>query len=150
VRPDELRDKTDEELRQVLVDRTEDLLHFRMQRATGVVDNVRLARTARREIARVKTLQKERQRSEGMSERGQLKERVGVVVSDKMDKTITVAVERLRAHKLYKKTQRRTSKFHAHDELNTCNVGDVVRIRESRPLSKLKRWKMIEVVKRAD
>lgn len=85
-----------------------------------------------------------------MSERGQRKERVGVVVSDKMDKTITVAVERLRAHKLYKKTQRRTTKFHAHDEQNTCNVGDVVRIRESRPLSKLKRWQMVEVVKRAD
>ena len=63
MRPDELRDKTDDELKQVLLDRTEDLLHFRMQRATGVVDNVRLARTARREIARVKTLQKERQRA---------------------------------------------------------------------------------------
>lgn len=85
-----------------------------------------------------------------MSERGHRKERVGVVVSDKMNKTITVAVERLVPHPLYKKTIRRTSKFHAHDEENQCNVGDLVRIRESRPLSKLKRWNMVEIVKRAE
>ncbi len=85
-----------------------------------------------------------------MNERGHRKERVGVVVSNKMDKTVTVAVERLLPHALYKKTLRRTKKYHAHDEENTCNVGDLVRIRESRPLSKTKRWRMVEIIKRVD
>ena len=85
-----------------------------------------------------------------MPERGQRKERQGVVISAKMDKSITVAVDRLVAHRLYKKALRRTKKFHAHDEGNTCNVGDVVRIRETRPLSKTKCWKLVEIVKRAD
>ncbi len=85
-----------------------------------------------------------------METRGRRKERVGVVVSDNMDKTITVAVERLVPHKLYKKVLRRTKKLYAHDEDNTCQVGDTVRVKETRPLSKIKRWKLVEVVKRAD
>lgn len=85
-----------------------------------------------------------------MQERGQRKERVGIVIGNKMDKTITVAVERLVPHPLYKKVLRRTKKYHAHDNENTCNMGDLVRIREIRPLSKTKRWSMIEIVKRAD
>jgi len=83
-------------------------------------------------------------------QQGHKKERVGLVVSNKMDKTITVAVERRMQHPLYKKVIRRTKKFHAHDEENTCNIGDLVRIRESRPLSKTKRWRLIEVVKQVD
>jgi small subunit ribosomal protein S17 len=83
-------------------------------------------------------------------ERGHQKERVGLVVSNKMDKTITVAVERRMQHPLYKKVIRRTRKFHAHDEKNVCNEGDLVRIRESRPLSKSKRWRLVEVVKQVD
>ena len=85
-----------------------------------------------------------------MDERGHQKERVGLVVSNKMDKTITVAVERRMQHPLYKKVIRRTKKFHAHDEGNACNIGDLVRIRESRPLSKTKRWRLVEVVKQVD
>ena len=85
-----------------------------------------------------------------METRGRRKERVGIVVSDNMDKTITVAVERLVRHKLYKKVLRRTKKLYAHDEENTCQVGDTVRVKETRPLSKIKRWKLVEVVKRAD
>ena len=83
-------------------------------------------------------------------ERGHQKERVGLVVSNKMDKTITVAIERRMQHPLYKKVIRRTKKFHAHDEKNVCNEGDLVRIRESRPLSKTKRWRLVEVVKEVD
>ncbi len=83
-------------------------------------------------------------------ERGNRKERVGLVVSNKMDKTITVTVDRLVPHRLYKKTMRRTKKYHAHDEANTCGIGDLVRIRETRPLSKLKRWRLVEIVKKAD
>jgi small subunit ribosomal protein S17 len=68
----------------------------------------------------------------------------GVVVSDKNDKTVVVKVERRFTHPLFKKTVRRTKKYHAHDEANTFNVGDVVRIQETRPLSKLKHWVVLE------
>lgn len=85
-----------------------------------------------------------------MHERGSRKERIGLVIGNKMDKTITVAVERFVPHPLYKKVIRRTKKYHAHDDDNTCNVGDLVRIRETRPTSKSKRWRMIEIVKRVD
>jgi small subunit ribosomal protein S17 len=82
--------------------------------------------------------------------RGRRKERVGLVVSDKMDKTITVAVYGFKIHQLYKKRVKHTRKFKAHDEKNECNVGDTVRISETRPLSKTKRWRLVEIVKRAE
>ena len=85
-----------------------------------------------------------------MQERGRRKERVGIVSSSKQNKTITVSVSGLVRHPLYKKLIKRTKKFSAHDKDNTCNVGDVVRIRETRPLSKMKRWRLVEIVKRAD
>lgn len=85
-----------------------------------------------------------------MSERGHRKERVGVVISDRMEKTITVAVERLVSHSLYKKPMKRTKKYRVHDTDNTCNAGDLVRIRETRPLSKTKRWRVVEIIKRAE
>lgn len=75
--------------------------------------------------------------------------KVGRVVSDKMDKTVVVAVDYLKPHPLYRKIIRRTKKFHAHDEENTCKVGDVVRI-ETRPLSRTKRWRVVEIVKRGE
>ena len=82
--------------------------------------------------------------------RGTQKERVGLVTSTAMDKTITVAVERLVEHPLYKKAKKQTKKLKAHDKDNTCQVGDLVRIRETKPLSKTKRWRLVEIVKRAD
>lgn len=84
------------------------------------------------------------------NERGMRKERTGRVVSDKMDKTITVQVDRQVAHPLYKKIIRRSKKYHAHDEKNECSIGDLVRIRETRPLSKTKRWQLIRVIERAE
>jgi small subunit ribosomal protein S17 len=74
---------------------------------------------------------------------------VGNVVSTKMQKTIVVEVERRKAHPLYRRVVRMTKKFYAHDENNTAHVGDVVRLEETRPLSKLKRWKLQEVIRRA-
>ena len=79
---------------------------------------------------------------------GQRKTKVGRVVSDKMDKTIVVTVERLTRHPLYKRVIRASSKFAAHDELNEARVGDTVRIEESRPLSRTKRWRLVEVISR--
>ena len=81
-------------------------------------------------------------------ERGRRKVRQGVVVSDKQDKTVTVLVERRFPHPLYGKQQTRTKKYHAHDEANEYQVGDVVRIQETRPLSKTKRWRVIELLER--
>jgi small subunit ribosomal protein S17 len=80
---------------------------------------------------------------------GQRKTKTGRVVSDKMDKTIVVAVERLARHRLYKRVIRLTTKFKAHDELNEARVGDTVLIEESRPLSATKRWRLVSVVARA-
>jgi len=80
---------------------------------------------------------------------GKRKTKVGRVVSDKMDKTIVVSIERLARHPLYKRVIRLTTKFKAHDELNEAHVGDTVLIEESRPLSATKRWRLVEVVTRA-
>lgn len=74
---------------------------------------------------------------------------IGRVVSDKMDKTITVLVERSVAHPIYKKYVKRSTKLHVHDEENTCNVGDVVSVASSRPLSKTKAWKLVDIIERA-
>lgn len=76
------------------------------------------------------------------------KERTGTVVSDKMDKTITVLVERVAHHPVYSKIMRQAKKYKAHDEKEVANMGDTVRIRETRPLSKTKRWVLVEVVKK--
>jgi small subunit ribosomal protein S17 len=77
------------------------------------------------------------------------KSRTGVVVSNKMDKTVVVAVERRLRHPVYGKVVRRTPRFYAHDAKNECKEGDLVRILESRPLSKTKRWRVVEIVKKA-
>ena len=82
-------------------------------------------------------------------ERNLRKERIGVVVSDKMDKTIVVAVERKEKHPLYGKFVKKTTKFYAEDEKNECGIGDTVRIMETRPLSKTKRWRLVEIVEKA-
>lgn len=78
------------------------------------------------------------------------KTRVGQVVSDKMDKTIVVAIEDSVQHKLYKKIVKRTYKLKAHDENNECGVGDTVNVMECRPLSKDKRWRLVEIIKKAE
>ncbi|TML70105.1 MAG: 30S ribosomal protein S17 [Actinobacteria bacterium] len=82
-------------------------------------------------------------------ERGRRQERQGTVVSNGMDKTIVVKVDTLKAHRKYEKVVRRSNTFHAHDEANQANVGDVVRIVETRPLSKTKRWRLAEIVEAA-
>lgn len=85
-----------------------------------------------------------------MEKRGMRKVLTGKIVSDKMDKTVVVAVESLVRHPLYQRTIRRTKKFKAHDEENSCRIGDKVRMMETRPLSKEKRWRIIEILERAE
>ncbi len=86
--------------------------------------------------------------TEEATKKGRRVQKVGRVVSNKMDKTIVVVVESLKKHRIYKRTYKQTKRFYAHDEQNTCQIGDTVRIEESRPLSKLKRWALIEIIKR--
>jgi len=83
------------------------------------------------------------------TERNLRKERIGVVVSSKMDKSIVVAVKRKVKHPIYGKFINKTKKLMAHDEENTCNIGDTVRISETRPLSKNKTWRLVEIIERA-
>jgi len=84
-----------------------------------------------------------------MEKRNLRKERVGLVVSNKMDKSIVVAIERRFKHSIYGKFIKKTNKFMAHDEKNDCNIGDTVRIMETRPLSKNKNWRLVEIIERA-
>ena len=84
-----------------------------------------------------------------MEVRGYRKTRVGVVVSDKMDKTIVVAIKTKVRHPLYGKMVNRTRKFKAHDENNECGIGDTVKIMETRPISKDKRWRLVEIIEKA-
>lgn len=101
---------------------------------------VRVAATERKAIVRLPKPE---------HERGRTQERRGVVVSSAMDKTIVVKVDVIKSHPRYKKVVRRSVKFHAHDEQNAANVGDVVRIVETRPLSATKRWRLAEIVEAA-
>ena len=84
-----------------------------------------------------------------MSERNERKNRIGRVVSDKMDKTVVVAMERTVQHPLYKKAVKKTVTFKAHDEKNECTIGDTVKVMETRPLSKDKRWRLVEIIEKA-
>ncbi len=84
-----------------------------------------------------------------MSERNERKVKTGKVISDKMDKTIVVAIERLVQHPLYKKSIKKTVKFKAHDENNESHIGDIVEVMETRPLSKDKRWRVTQIIERA-
>ena len=84
-----------------------------------------------------------------METRNLRKERTGVVISNKMDKSITVAIKWKEKHPIYGKFVNKTKKYHAHDEKNECQIGDTVRIMETRPLSKTKRWRLIEIIERA-
>jgi len=84
-----------------------------------------------------------------MENRNLRKERIGLVVSNKMDKSIVIAVERKEKHAIYGKFVKKTSKFMAHDEKNDCNEGDTVKIMETKPTSKNKRWRLVEIIERA-
>jgi small subunit ribosomal protein S17 len=95
------------------------------------------------------TATKTQETSNATTERGQRKVRLGTVISDKMNQTIIVQVGTSKAHRLYRKTVRQRTRFKVHDEKNECGVGDLVRITETRPISKEKRWRLLEIVEKA-
>ena len=125
-----------------------------MQKATGQLAKTHEARRVRREIARVNTLlgaeeSKDRAMTDDRTTTKKLHTVEGRVVSNKMDKTVTVLVERQVKHALYGKYIRRSTKLHAHDADNSCNNGDVVRVAECAPMSKTKNWRVVEILARA-
>ena len=118
----------------------EELFTLRFQSATGQLESHGRLRAVRKDIARIYTV---------LQERGARKVREGYVVSDKMDKTVVVAVEDRVKHRLYGKVLRQTVRVKAHDEGNTAGVGDRVRVMETRPLSATKRWRLVEILEKA-
>src|SRR5438067_2319621 len=140
---------TDEELENRLADTRQELFNLRFQGATGALEN-----TARLKHSKPKRERPAERRPivrlpKPEHVRGRSQERRGVVVSDAMDKTIVVKVDTVKAHPRYKKVVRRSTKFHAHDEQNAAKVGDLVRIVETRPISKTKNWRLAEVLEAA-
>jgi small subunit ribosomal protein S17 len=142
----ELRDKSVADLNSELHELLREQFNLRMQQATGQLAKPHLVKQVRRNIARIKTVLN-RIMSETSSNPRTL---TGRVVSDKMDRTVTVMVERRVRHPLYGKIIRRSTKVHAHDEENSCRVGDTVRVVECRPISKSKTWRLVEIVERAE
>ena len=117
------------------------------------MDNPSQIKQQRRLIARMKTELRQRELNNKylslMETRNLRKERTGVVTSNKMDKSITVAIKWKEKHPIYGKFVNKTKKYHAHDENNECNIGDTVKIMETRPLSKTKRWRLVQIIERA-
>ena len=159
----EIRNLSTAERNEKVAGLKEELFNLRFQLATGQLENPMRIHEVKKDIARIKTVQREDElkaakKAERLfhkedlmaEERNLRKVRQGIVVSDKMDKTVVVAVERKVPHKLYKKALKSTTKFKAHDENNECRVGDTVRIVETRPLSRDKRWRVEKIVARQD
>ena len=154
----EVRDMSVKDLNIKLTELTDELFNLRFQHAVNQLEDPmrlkvvkKISQESRPCSARSNSPERTRKEREEMtvSERNLRKTRVGRVVSDKMDKTIVVAVEDSVPHPLYKKIVKRTVKFKAHDEQNECGVGDRVRIMETRPLSKDKRWRLVEIIEKA-
>ena len=131
----EIRDMSVEEMNEKLTGLKEELFALRFQLAVNQLDNTARLKAVKKDLA--------------MSERNLRKTRVGKVVSDKMDKTIVVAIADNVKHPLYKKIIKRTVKLKAHDENNECRIGDRVEVMETRPLSKDKRWRVTNIIEKA-
>ena len=126
----------------------EELFNLRFQQATGQLENTARLRQVRKNIARIKTILSEKNLSE-TNERNNRHVYQGRVVSDKMDKTITVVVDTYKNHPVYKKRIKYSKKYYAHDENNEAKIGDTVRIMETRPLSHAKRYRLTKIVKKS-
>ena len=142
----EIRELTVDDLRARVKDLEDQIFRLRIQKSMGQLEAPAKVREIRRDLARIKTILREKEQAGIMSVKAQL---TGTVVSDKMEKTVVVAVERQVRHEVYGKSQRKTSKFVAHNENNEAKVGDTVAIAESRPLSRRKRWVVTRVVAKA-
>ena len=148
----DLRAMNVEELNAKLKALKEELFTLRFQHAINQLDNPQKMVEVKKNIARVMTILSEKNAYGGRpmtEERNLRKTRVGHVVSDKMNKTVVVAIEDNVKHAVYGKIIKRTLKVHAHDENEICGIGDKVEIMETRPLSKTKRWRVVEIIEKA-
>ena len=148
----EAREMSVADLRERIEIEKSNLDTMKINHAISPLEDTSKIKKTRRDIALMITIlaEKEKQNNKcSLMERNHRKERTGVVVSDKMDKTVVVAVERKEKHPLYGKFVKKTTKFVAHDEKNECGVGDTVLIMETRPLSKTKNWRVVNIVEKA-
>ena len=154
MKKEEIREMSTPDLKERLAQMEKDYLQQRINHAVTPVDNTAKITADRRMIARVKTELRRRELNikeakRTMEEKRNLrKERIGVVSSNKGDKTITVMVKWKEKHPIYGKFVNKSKKYHAHDENNECSVGDTVRLMETRPLSKTKRWRLVEIIEK--
>ena len=140
-----IREMSTADLNDRLDQAREQLVKMRLNHAVSPLDNPNQIRETRKNIARYLTELRRRE----LMERNLRKERIGVVVSNKMQKSIVVEIERREKHPIYGKFIKKTSRFMAHDEKEECNIGDTVRIMETRPLSKRKHWRLVEIIEKA-
>ena len=156
----ELRDLSTAELEEKLAESKQELFNLRFQNAINQLENPKRIGDVKKTIARILTIIHERElqgrrlletcgrRHLSVEERNSRKVKIGKVISNKMDKTIVVAIEENKKHPLYGKIVKRTYKLKAHDEENVCSIGDKVKVMETRPLSKDKRWRLVEIVEK--
>ena len=148
-----LKDTPKNELLDMLSSEKEKLSKMKMSHEVSPLENPKLITSTKKVIARIMTeLSTRRIKDQNnliLMERNLRKERIGVVSSNKMNKSIVVLVERKVKHPLYEKFVKKSTKFIAHDEENTCNVGDTVKIMETRKLSKNKNWRLVDIIERA-
>ena len=156
MKPAEIRELSDAQLVEKLKEMRAELFNLRFQMATSQLDNTARVNTVKKDIARVLTEQRareiaaEKSAGENMTDsRNSRKVRTGVVTSVSGAKTIVVTITERKRHPKYGKMMTSSKKLHAHDEECTAGVGDTVRVMETRPMSKMKRWRLIEVVERA-
>jgi small subunit ribosomal protein S17 len=149
VKPSDLRDLSYEELKTKLAESKQELFNLRFQVATNQLDNTARIETVRHEVARIATVMREQEIEAFHQTKANRKIRTGIVVSDARDKTVTVEIVDSVRHKIYQKTMKSTKKLQVHDETNDAHVGDTVKVMETRPLSKTKRWRVVEIVERA-
>ena len=148
----EIKELTTAEIQERIATEKENLVRMKLNHSISPLDNPLQIKVARKTIARLATELRAREINKKKStemERNLRKERMGIVVSNKMDKTIVVAVKWKEKHPIYGKFVNKTRKFHVHDEKNECGIGDTVRIMETRPLSKTVRWRLTQIVERA-
>lgn len=146
----EIRELSLKDLKERIETEKANLVRTKMNHAISPLDDLSQIKKAKRNIARMLTLMGQMEKKSGqiVMERNLRKERIGTVVSNKMEKSIVVAVKRKVKHPIYGKFVNKTTKFVAHDEKNECSEGDVVRIMETRPLSKSKCWRLVEIVEK--
>ena len=146
----EIREMSVKDLRDRVATEKANLVQLTMNHAISPMEDTSKIKKAKKDIARMLTVLAEAEKNEKQfMERNLRKERIGVVVSNKMDKTIVVAVKRKEKHPIYGKFVNKTTKVVAQDDKNVCDEGDTVRIMETRPLSKTKRWRLVQIIERA-